>query len=41
MTDEDVEQVIEAVRDIVARNSVRQTVAFGRMEATSAAETGD
>jgi dTDP-4-amino-4,6-dideoxygalactose transaminase len=41
MTDDDVERVIEAVRDIVVQNSVRQTVAFDRLEATSAVEAGD
>ena len=41
MTDEDVERVIEAVRDIVVQNSVRQTVAFDGLEAASAVEAGD
>jgi dTDP-4-amino-4,6-dideoxygalactose transaminase len=41
MTDEDVQRVIEAVRDIVVRNSVRQTVAFDGLEAASAVEAGD
>jgi dTDP-4-amino-4,6-dideoxygalactose transaminase len=41
MTDEDVERVIEAVRDIVVRNSVRQAVAFDGLEAASAVEAGD
>ena len=40
MTDEDVERVIEAVRDIVVQNSVRQTVSFDGLEATSAVEAG-
>jgi dTDP-4-amino-4,6-dideoxygalactose transaminase len=41
MTDEDVERVIEAVREIVVQNSVRQTVAFDRLEAASDVEAGD
>jgi dTDP-4-amino-4,6-dideoxygalactose transaminase len=41
MTDEDVDRVIEAVRDIVARNSVRQTIAFEGLGTVSAVETGD
>jgi len=41
MTDEDVERVIEAVRDIVVRNSVRQMVAFDVLEAASVVEAGD
>src|ERR1035437_8448084 len=41
MTDEEVERVIEAVRDIVVRNSLRQTVAFAGLEAASAVEAGD
>ena len=41
MTDEDVERVIEAVRDIVVRHSVWQTVAFDGLEAASGVEAGD
>jgi dTDP-4-amino-4,6-dideoxygalactose transaminase len=41
MDDGDVADVIEAVRDIVVRNSVRQTVAFDGLEAVSAVEAGD
>lgn len=41
MTDEDIERVVKAVRDIVARNSVRQTVGFPRQEIVSAHEAGD
>jgi len=41
MTDEDVGRVIEAVRDIVVRNSVRQTVAFDKLEAACAVEADD
>jgi hypothetical protein len=33
--------VIEAVRDIAVRNSVRQAVAFDGLEAASAVEAGD
>lgn len=39
MTDEDVERVIEAVRDIVVRNSVRKMVTFDSLEKVSAVET--
>jgi dTDP-4-amino-4,6-dideoxygalactose transaminase len=41
MTNGDVERVIEAVRDIVVRNSVRQRVAFEGLGTASAVETGD
>jgi len=41
MSDEDVERVIEAVRDIVVQNSVRQTVASDGLEAASTVEAGD
>lgn len=41
MTEEEVERVIEAVRDIVVRNSARQTVALDELEAARATEAGD
>jgi dTDP-4-amino-4,6-dideoxygalactose transaminase len=41
MTDEEVDRVIQAVRDTVAHNSVREAVAFHGREATNAVEEDD
>ncbi len=41
MTDQDVERVIEAVREIVVQNSIRDPVVFGGLEVAGAVEAGD